>query len=217
MTSEQEEFLRHLESGKTITQAARAIKRSRTIAWRWAKLNPEFAQRFTPHKECLMKPQATSVEAVPRISPPDRIRDAAFSRLVREIESDGPGAVLASAALLMLSRHAVSPPDTTPEPAQLTLVTAPVEVPSEPSPSLSAITADLHRVFDVKSDERPICATVKQVADMFMRQTHMSDEHEHLALKAADQFCQKFFAKGRYRKLPHAPYSYWVPVPQKIS
>lgn len=223
MRTEQKEFLRLLESGRTITEAAKGIGRSRSIAWHWAKQEPEFAKRFNPYKG---KPSAATEELFPAEKPTDAqhappsiaIRDMAMKRLIDEVRQNGPAAVLASAAILLCD----NPMTTGNEVAVSTAPTAiAVIAKAAPDPTVTelrrAVTTALHAVFDVKSDDRPITATCKQIADMLHRHSGQTFGDPILVSDAVSNFCAHYFAKGRFKNGDKHAFSYLIPVPRKIA
>ena len=109
LTAEQLLFLEHMAAGCSPTAAALAIGRSNAISWGWARRNPEFAARFAVlHPKYRVPPAAAPLaKSVSQASTKKATLDQlAMQRLEHELRTDGPNAVLAAAAIVLVSPQA---------------------------------------------------------------------------------------------------------------
>lgn len=100
----QTQFLELIAAGATVTEATAAVGYSRGIVWHWANASPEFADRLTALRMSLGKKQATKrapTATVMAKTPALSLHQLAMQRLEREVRTDGPNAVLASAAIVL--------------------------------------------------------------------------------------------------------------------
>lgn len=201
-------------------EAATKIGRSRSIGYSWAQHNTEFAERFAPYRTA--QGRAATAELFPAERPassqpdpaPVAIREMAMKRLIDEIRQNGPAAVLASAAILLCENSRVA------ENALAVTPSAVIIPPKPPKPTPTDVrrstTAALHEVFDVKSDDRPITATCKQIADMLHRHSGQTFGDPVIVSDAVSNFCTRYFAKGRFKNGDGHAFSYLIPIPRKI-
>ena len=111
LTTDQRLFLDYMRSGHDLRESIAMLGRARSTPWNWARTNPDFADQFAvlykPFGERATrqaKDKATRESA--RVDAPAMaltLRNLAMQRLDREIRTDGPNAVLASAALLLIA------------------------------------------------------------------------------------------------------------------
>jgi hypothetical protein len=113
-TAEQRLFLEHMAAGKSVMNAASAIGRSHSAPYGWARRNPVFAEQFAAlNPKFRTHLSNTNVDTVAAISSIATIslHQLAMQRLEREIRTDGPHAVMASAAIVLTTPQAM-PSDT---------------------------------------------------------------------------------------------------------
>ena len=112
LTAEQLLFLEHMASGCSVKAAARAIGRSSSAPWGWARRYPAFLERFV-----IVYPNyRRSDEKAPAVKPAPApstnratLHQLAMQRLEREIRTDGPNAVIAAAAVILIVPQVATP------------------------------------------------------------------------------------------------------------
>ena len=100
----QEQFLELIQCGATTPEATAAVGYSRGIVWHWAKANPVFAARLNALRPSVAKSHAIKPAMNPPVmakAPALSLHQLAMQRLEREVRTDGPNAVMASAAIVL--------------------------------------------------------------------------------------------------------------------
>ena len=112
-TAEQRLFLEHMAAGDSVRQATAEIGRSYSAPYGWARKDRDFAAQFAAvcpkFREYLSGKNVATVAAVlsaeiATIS----LHQLAMQRLEREVRTDGPNAVLASAAIVLTIPQAIA-------------------------------------------------------------------------------------------------------------
>jgi hypothetical protein len=112
-TAEQRLFLEHMAAGGTVISATDAIGRSRSVVYGWAKRDPNFCAQFAAvcptFAAYLSQKNSATVEAVSSAKIATiSLHQLAMQRLEREVRTDGPNAVLASAAIVLSSPQTIA-------------------------------------------------------------------------------------------------------------
>ena len=162
LTTEQRLFIDYMKQGHELKEAAEMLGRARSTPWYWARTSADFAAQFavvypsfgrfpTRKVKAKVKPESKAGQAAAATV---TLHQLAMQRLDREIRTDGPNAVLASAALLLIA-----------DPACTTIVEPDdaVEVAAEPgdfalkSPSVRTSQDELAAMFsEVFPAENPV-------------------------------------------------------------
>ena len=105
-TAEQRLFLEHLAAGDSVRQATAEIGRSYSAPYGWARKDRDFAEQFAAvcpkFREYLSGKNVATVAAVSSAEIATiSLHQLAMQRLEREVRTDGPNAVLASAAIVL--------------------------------------------------------------------------------------------------------------------
>ena len=112
-TAEQRLFLEHLANGLTVRKAATAIGRSYSAPYGWARNDRNFAEQFAAvcpkfRTYLSFKNAGTVAAASSTKNATISLHQLAMQRLEREVRTDGPNAVLASAAIVLISPQAIA-------------------------------------------------------------------------------------------------------------
>jgi hypothetical protein len=112
-TAEQRLFLEHMAAGGTVISATDAIGRSRSVVYGWARRDPNFCAQFAAvcptFAAYLSQKNSATAEAVSSAEIATiSLHQLAMQRLEREVRTDGPNAVLASAAIVLSSPQAIA-------------------------------------------------------------------------------------------------------------
>ena len=112
LTAEQLLFLEHMAAGYSVKAAARAIGRSSSAPWGWAKRYPAFLERFVIVYPNYRRSGDTAPAVKPAPAPSTNratLHQLAMQRLDREIRTDGPNAVIAAAAVILIVPQVTTP------------------------------------------------------------------------------------------------------------
>jgi hypothetical protein len=107
----QTQFLELIAQGATVVEATAAVGYSRGIVWHWTNASPEFAARLNATRMLVGKRHAnkpTPTTTVMAKAPALSLHQLAMQRLEREVRTDGPNAVLASAAIVLTIPEAIA-------------------------------------------------------------------------------------------------------------
>jgi hypothetical protein len=143
LTTEQQLFIDYMKQGHELKKVTDMLGRARSTPWNWARTSADFAAQFAvvyppfgqrPDRKVKAKAKPKS-KAEQAVAPTVTLHQLAMQRLDREIRTDGPNAVIAAAAVLLIGATtcaAVVEPDAAPE-----VVAAPddfaLESPSAPT------------------------------------------------------------------------------------
>jgi hypothetical protein len=112
-TAEQRLFLEHLAAGDSVRQATAEIGRSYSAPYGWARKDRDFAAQFAalcPKFQAYLS--GKNVATVAAVSSAEiatiSLHQLAMQRLEREVRTDGPNAVLASAAIVLTIPQAIA-------------------------------------------------------------------------------------------------------------
>ena len=112
LSEKQKQFLLLLEAGATPRDAGVALGYKKgSIAWYWADKNPVFAKRFRDAWPPFGKNSPDKYQIAPAVIEKAPVLTAcqlAMQRLERELRADGPNAVLAAAAIVLVSPYAAA-------------------------------------------------------------------------------------------------------------
>lgn len=233
LTRKQTQFLRLLSEGQTVVQAMHAVGHCRTTAWYWAKRNPEFAQQLKAIYPRFGAISDAKQEALPLVevetsllsASGDSLHQLAMQRLAREIRTDGPNAVLASAAVILGASQAV-PAVLSANAVDVALESAVTQAEEQTSPPLrEAPMQVLTRMVDeVFSSDQPNTyeadtCTMRYCIERFFDvdlSAELSCSGFTLGAYLARIASEKFEVMPRHRKHRSIAKTYLMPVP-KIS
>jgi hypothetical protein len=111
LSQAQKQFLELIKTGSKPSEAGVAVGFSKGIGWYWAEKDPVFASKFRDVWPSFGRnnPEKYQFDSAVRAKAPVlTVSQLAMQRLERELRTDGPNAVLAAAAIVLVSPYAAA-------------------------------------------------------------------------------------------------------------